>query len=184
MFQVLGIRLLLHRPPLHLQDWNSYYESHDSHCRLMWHALLTVVFPEFSGEFWHQTSKHFKKRANFPNCIGAVDGKHVRIIKPEHSGSMYINYKYFHSVVLLAVVDTNYKFIYTDVGSFGKEADSTIYQNSSFNTALGKGSLNIQKPERVTENLRPLPYVFISDKAFGISINMTRPYPDTNLTKS
>lgn len=153
-------------------------------CRLLWNALVTVVFPQFSEEFWRQTAEHFKKRANFPNCIGAVDGKHVRIIRPEHSGSMYFNYKHFHSVVLLAVVDSNYKFMYIDVGSFGKEADSTIYQNSSFYNALETGSLNIPKPEKVTEDLRPLPYVFVGDEAFGISVNMMRPYPGNHLTKT
>ena len=38
----------------------------------------------------------FERRANFPHCLGAVDGKHIGVIKPEHSGSMFYNYKDFY----------------------------------------------------------------------------------------
>jgi ribulose bisphosphate carboxylase small subunit len=40
-----------------------------------------------------------KKTANFPDCLGADDGKYIRVIKPEHSGSMFYNYKvFFHGI--------------------------------------------------------------------------------------
>lgn len=29
-----------------------------------------------------------------PNCIGALDGKHVCLIQPPESGFMYYNYRY------------------------------------------------------------------------------------------
>ncbi|KAJ8882342.1 hypothetical protein PR048_014144 [Dryococelus australis] len=35
----------------------------------------------------------FEKRVNFPNCLGAVDGKHMRFIQPANSGSLYFRYK-------------------------------------------------------------------------------------------
>lgn len=72
---------------------------------------------------WLKIAKEFNKRANFPNCLGAVDGKHIRIIKPERSGSLYMNYKHYFSIGLLAIADANYKFIYVDVGSYGKDSD-------------------------------------------------------------
>lgn len=51
-----------------------------------------------------------------------MDGKHVRIIKPNGTGSPHDNYKHIDSIVLLPVVDSDYKFIYVDVGSFGKDS--------------------------------------------------------------
>jgi len=41
--------------------------------------------------------------------LGALDGKHIRVQKPWNSGSFFYNYKQFFSVVLMAVVDADYR---------------------------------------------------------------------------
>jgi hypothetical protein len=52
--------------------------------------------PKPTKEQWELTALEFKKKtANFPHCLGAVDGKHIRVIKPEHSVAMFYNYKDF-----------------------------------------------------------------------------------------
>jgi len=38
---------------------------------------------------WIRTADEFYERTNFPNCIGAVVGKHIRIRKPNESGSQF-----------------------------------------------------------------------------------------------
>jgi hypothetical protein len=62
----------------------------------------------------------FNKHANFPNCVGAVDGKLIRTEKPGQSGSLYFNYKHYCSVVLLAAADSNFRFVYADAGPYGR----------------------------------------------------------------
>ncbi|CAH1993153.1 unnamed protein product [Acanthoscelides obtectus] len=42
--------------------------------------------------------KLFSARWNFPNCAGALDGKHIILRSPFHSGSEFYNYK-GHSVL-------------------------------------------------------------------------------------
>lgn len=75
-------------------------------------------------EKFQSIAKDFYHKWNSPNTIGTIDGKHVRIKCPSKTGSLYYNYKDFFSIVLLAVVDANSKFIAIDVGSFGREGDA------------------------------------------------------------
>ena len=65
-----------------------------------------------SPEEWREVAQLFETRWNFPHCIGAIDGKHVAIMCPPKGSSLYYNYKGFHSIVLMALVDADYKFIY------------------------------------------------------------------------
>ena len=55
-------------------------------------------------EEWLSLSKQFQERWNFPNCLGAMDRKHVVMVQPSHSGSHYRNNKGSDGIVLLAVV--------------------------------------------------------------------------------
>lgn len=151
---------------------------------VIWKKLKDRVMKVPSTEEWMEIARGFEKYANFPNCIGAVDGKHIRITKPLDSGSMFYNYKHFFSTVLLAVCDANYCFIYIDVGAYGKSNDSTIFKNSTFFKKLMKRSLNIPGPKAVSEiRTTHLPHVIVGDEAFSLSENIMRPYCGKNLTK-
>lgn len=66
---------------------------------------------------WTHVVNRFYEQTQFPNCLGAIDGKHIRIVRPQ---TEYFNYKKFHSIVLLAVTDTDYCFTAIDVGAYGR----------------------------------------------------------------
>lgn len=112
-------------------------------CTAIWEILKEECFPELTHEQWKKIADCFYQRTQFPNCIGAIDGKHVRIVKPKLSGSLIYNYKNYYSILLLA--DADYKFVYIDVGAFGKDADSTIFKRTDFFTKLENNELKFRQ---------------------------------------
>ncbi|XP_057311518.1 uncharacterized protein LOC130649281 [Hydractinia symbiolongicarpus] len=78
--------------------------------------------PKTQGE-WLDISRKFNERWNFPNGLGALDGKHIVIQQPPNSGSHYRNYKGTDSVVLMALVGPEYEFLYVEVGANGRNSD-------------------------------------------------------------
>ena len=56
--------------------------------------------------------------------------------KPSNSGSLFYNYKGFFSLVLLAVVDAEYMFIWVHVGSNGSSSDCGIFNRSELKPGL------------------------------------------------
>ena len=85
-------------------------------------AIIDEYMPEVmtcptTPEGWRAISGKFLQRWNFPHTCSAIDGKHIACKCPPKSGSQYSNYKGFYSVVLLALVDVDYKFIWADLGS-------------------------------------------------------------------
>jgi hypothetical protein len=78
--------------------------------------LNVIISPPLMDDF-RKISQKYLSSWNFPNCVGAIDGKHIRIKSPKNSGSLYFNYKEFYSIIMLAIVDADLKFAAIDVGS-------------------------------------------------------------------
>ena len=119
---------------------------------------------------------------NFPNCIGALDGKHVRIRCPKNTGSMFYNYKQFFSVVLQAVVDANYRFVVIDVGGYGKQSDGGTFQASSLYQAIVSGKMKIPEPSALPGSKDVAPFVFVADEAYPLMNYLLKPYGGKNIS--
>ena len=61
--------------------------------------------------------------------------------RPFRSGSLYYNYKGLFSLVLFALVDANYTFIWADIGGKGPASDANIYNESELKENLEKVTL-------------------------------------------
>ena len=127
-------------------------------------------------EAWLQVEDRFSKRWNFHHACGAIDGKHIAIKKPDHSGSQYFNYKGFFSIVLLAIVDGDYKFVWVNIGANGSASDCGIYNRSPLEVALREGTLGFPDAAPLPHDDVPIPYFFVGDDAFPLRPYMMKPY--------
>jgi len=56
---------------------------------------------------------------------------------------MFLNYKHYFLIVLMAVVNSNYNYIFIDVGAYGKECDLAIFKQTEFRKTLLSNRLNV-----------------------------------------
>lgn len=133
-------------------------------------------FPSSPDE-WFRHSEAFYQRWNFPHCLGAIDGKHILMQCPKHSGSHYYNYKGTYSIVLLAVAAADYKFTYVDVGCNGRISDGGVFQNCSLGDGLERGILHVPNSEPLSGREMAVPYCFVADDAFAMKSYILKPYP-------
>jgi len=121
----------------------------------------------------------FQNRWQFVNFRGSMDGKHIRISQPPGTGVQYYNYKGFYSLVLMAVVNSNYEFIYVDVGKNGRLSDAGIIEYTELYQSLKNGRLQTPKNDETVNNLN---FVFLGDEAFALHEHVLKPYAQRELT--
>ncbi|XP_077371324.1 putative nuclease HARBI1 isoform X1 [Festucalex cinctus] len=152
------------------------------------HAIYEELHEEYiklptTEEEWKQVAQGFSDRWNFHHTLGAIDGRHVAIQGLTHSGSPKHNYKGYSSIVMLAVVDSQYKFMYLDVGCIGSKSDAGIFKHSEFYTALEEGVAAVPPPEPLPGDDHPTPYFFVGDDSFPLKHWLITPYTTGNMTK-
>lgn len=144
-------------------------------------AIIAVYMDEVlrcpkTEEEWKDVAARFSSRWNYHNCLGAVDGKHIAMKKPPNAGSYYYNYKGFHSIVLMAVADATYKFLYVDVGAEGGASDGGTWSNCSLHDAIEENRAGVPQSEPLPNDDQPVPYHFVGDDAFALRTWMMKPF--------
>ena len=134
-------------------------------------------------EEWMKIAQEFHEMWNFKTFIGTMDGKHILIIKhPPNSGSYYFNYKHSCSIVLLAIVGANYRFVYTDIGCNGRISDGGVYRNCNLARALEEKCLNIPEPTLLPGTQFLSPYVIVADDTSPLKEYIMKPFSQIGLT--
>ncbi|GFR86328.1 hypothetical protein ElyMa_002464700 [Elysia marginata] len=131
-----------------------------------------------TAEEWEAVATAYYEDWQFPNCLGALDGKHIAIQAPPKEGSAFFNYKGFHSIILLALVDAKYRFLYVDVGANGRSGDAGVFKDSTLLKGIEEGRLGIPEGKALpsTDNIQPM--VIVGDDAFPLRKFLLKPYPD------
>ncbi len=115
-------------------------------------------------------------RWQYHHCLGGIDGKHVAIRKPMNADSCYFNYKNFHSIVLMALVDGDYKSTWVEVGANGTSSDVQIFEDSGMKEAIEQCVIAFPPPDHLPDDNRDIPYFFVGDDAFPLHTYMMKPY--------
>ncbi|XP_054082640.1 uncharacterized protein LOC128920140 [Zeugodacus cucurbitae] len=129
---------------------------------------------------WIDIAQKFSDKWDFTHCIGAVDGKQIVMKASPRSGSTFYNYKVTNSIVLMAIADADYRFIYIDVGCNDRASD--VFGKSTFQKALDNNILRLPLPQPLLNRDRDCPYLLVADDAFRMQKLILKPYPGKNLT--
>jgi len=181
----------------HLTTGESYHSlsfafrvPHNTICVIV-REVCAAIIAEYSHEVvktpqnpaeWREVARKFSSRWNFEHTLGAIDGKHVAIKKPKNSGSEYFNYKGFFSMILMALVDGDYRFMWVDVGTRAT-CDSAVFNASTLKESLETGAINFPHPEPLPGDNEDTPYFLVGDDAFALRTWMMKPFARRNLTK-
>ena len=153
-------------------------------CTALWDALASIHMPVPSEVEWESIAEDFFSRWNFPNCIGAIDGKHIMIQCPVNSGSLFYNYKSYFSIILLAVASADYRFVMVDIGAYGSSNDSGVLNNTALFKCLKKKKLGIPPSKQLPNDNKEthVPHVLLGDETFPLRCDMMRPFARNTLT--
>lgn len=110
-------------------------------CNAIWNNFNNTHMKFPNTEDFKEIANSFSNLNKFPHCCGNLDGKHIRLNRPQLSGSMYYNYKNYYSIVLLAVSDAQNTFRIIDVGAYGKDSDGGVLSHSIFFKELSSGNI-------------------------------------------
>lgn len=129
-------------------------------------------------EEWKKIAKDFYTRWNFPNVIGAVDGKLVHVIRPCITGARYFNYKKTYSINLMAVVDSHYRFLYCNIGAQGSANDASVFNATKFKKMLAsaRNPMKIPGDQVIPGTTISIPYMLVGDEAFPMKRWLMKPF--------
>ena len=119
-------------------------------------------------EEWKAIADQFANRWNFHHAVGAMDGKHIANKCPRNGRSLYYNYKGFHSIVLMALVDAEYKFVWIEAGSNGSASDAQIFNGCECKAAIQHNTIGFPEDDNLPGDDKPIPYFIIGDDAFAL----------------
>ena len=109
-------------------------------------------------------------------------------MRPAASGSDY--YKGFYSIVCMAVVGYDYRFLYVDAGCQGRISDGGVFKATDLHQDLENKTLGLpeHRPLPITEgnshwdeDLEPVPFVLVGDSAFALTDYMMKPHDTTKV---
>ena len=125
-------------------------------------------FPTSRDDFQESMAK-FGEEWQFPYAFAAVDGSQGGA----QAMKQYFNFKGFYSIVLMALVDAEYRFIWASVGAPGNTHDSTLMQSTELWDRIVAGNVIPNIVQQID-----IPPLILGDGAFPLRTWIMKPHGD------
>ena len=149
----------------------------------LWNLSVKQHMPETKEDF-ERKILDMEELWQFPSCWGAIDGCHIPIKCPSgglQASKEFHNFKNFYSVVLMAIVDSNYRFVWASCGFPGNSHDSIIFQSTELWSNITEKDA-IPNIGQTVDKIIIYP-LLLGDSAFPPQTWMMKPYTNAVLTK-
>ena len=107
---------------------------------------------------WLAVAKQYQALWNFPQSVGLLMGKVWCYSVQETVPVNTCNYKNAFSIVLFALVDANYNFVFVDAGCQGRISDSGVFTNTELYKKLETKPLCLPQPVPLNGREKSVPY--------------------------
>ncbi|CAJ0595715.1 unnamed protein product [Cylicocyclus nassatus] len=144
-------------------------------------VLFANAFPPITRHARQECAMKTQQRYDYPRAVGFMDGKHVGLRKPRNAGSKYWNYKGFHSIILLAVCDCDYRLTAIDIGAAGRAGDAGVFRDSEIKTFY-EAHDEVFPETTALDDVGPVQYHILVDGGFAQSHRYIRPFPEPMAT--
>ncbi|KAG8239227.1 hypothetical protein J437_LFUL018824 [Ladona fulva] len=135
----------------------------------IWKNSSQLHLPVPDQKMFEEIEAGFQELWNLIHAVECIDGKHIQIKCLKESETMFYNYKHFFSIVLQAVADYRCRFIFVDVGGYGKQSDGGTFYTSYSSTFLENShSANLPPPSYVEGIVTDVPFVILGDDAYPL----------------
>lgn len=120
-----------------------------------------------------EVADKFERLWNFPNCLGSIDGKHVRIQCPSGAGSEFSKLQKILFNCVASCSRCRWEILIYWCRRIREKQWWGSIQNSTFGKKLSRG---FDLPRR------ELPFLFVGDEAYPLKGNLMTPYPRKTIT--
>ena len=145
----------------------------DTCCAIVRHLLPRYVHVP-RNEKLREIVNGFQSRWEFPQTVGAIDGTHIPILRPQESALDYYNRKGYYSMLMQAVVDFRGIFMDVNIGWPGKVHDARVFVNSTLYQKACSGTM-LPDWSRSLGGVS-VPLVILGDPAYPLLPWLMKPY--------
>lgn len=153
-------------------------------------ALVDCMWSESISHHMPKSEEDFKSKMvdmeelwQFPCCWAAIDGCHMPMKCPPgglESCKEYHNFKNFYSIVLMALVDSHYRFVWASCGFPGNSHDALVFKSTDLWRRI-QGY--IPQMGQSTDDVI-VPPVIVGDSAFPLCTWLMKPFTNATLSPS